>query len=201
MLTRISNSLVPEDFLSLRREVLFDELKWLKHNPQLSTDVMDEFDVDSEIFAVYAQDTLAASGRLIARESIDLLPSGACYCGTLEVDGPVCEISKCMVSRQFRGRGLFRALILHSEIRACELGLVHVVIGIIDTPLGRSFLTREKFQLLGQPFPFEDSLVSPPEQVVLFGRSVHDCLMDLDRLTSERNGILERFDDLGAIDP
>jgi hypothetical protein len=192
LITQVSDAPVSDQYVQLRREVFFDELRWFKKEPRSRSDLLDEFDEAAEHYAIYADENLAAIARLIVRQTVHELPSGSCFPNELAYTGLASEISKCAVNRAYRGRGLFRALICHSQIRSIELGVEHVFIGVIDTPKAREFSIRERFEIVGAPFLFHDDLVAPPDQVVLLTKDRLLCQRDLLYLATERDRITAR---------
>lgn len=201
----LSDHDVGQHYLSLRFDVLHTELGWTSGRPvRRPIDLSDDYDDFSRAFGVFSLDNndLFAAARLIFGCPQVELPSvrlmaaigvGATF------PGRVVEISRVIVRRDFRGRGLFKVLLLSalSIAQAADAGTV--IMTEKDDARATRMLGAYGFVKIAAGFSFSDDKIAPGEPAITLaldlknGRSISAA-----RVSAERDRLLRALDDTFA---
>ena len=167
----LSDGEVSTHYLPLRKAILHDELSWTKIKVEKSDDLLDFYDESSVHFGVFSGSTMVAGVRLIISEALSNLPSGGFISSRLDIDWAgttFAEISRVMVTSEFRKRGLVAIIIRRALAEAKKRKIKNVVISVPRSPKVDATLANLGFELLMASFTYNDTCITPDVEAACY---------------------------------
>src|SRR5262245_38148738 len=196
----LSGPELEDQYLPLRYDILHREKKWTFSAVRGPGDLWDSYDGVSIAYGVFTGHELIAAARLILSHQLRGLPS------TETIDeralrpllAPMAEVSRVMVRKDHRRRGLFSILLLSGLMLARCVGVRTLLITERDdTRLARA-LARFGFTRAADGFSFADRKIAPNEPAATYTLDV-DQELDRDtfsKIMVRRDALLQAADGL-----
>ena len=162
---RLSLDELKRHYLPLRLIAFAEELGWAS-SCEDSEATRDIYDKKAICFGAFWGDRMLGAIRLVLGHSTDQLPSGRHLPSKAQFEGKCGELNRAVVEKHFRGYDLYGALVLHATVEAIDIGARQIFGTIVDTPARRRLIVRLGYEVVGDPFNYEDDLLSIPLETV-----------------------------------
>lgn len=162
---RIENEETLHDFYRLRYDVLHHELSWTTSAVVSPEDVCDSYDTCSVKYGVFTADGIVGGVRLITSERGESLPSTPYLVSDSGLSALKSEISRLVVSREYRRCGIARILLLAALKESVVQKFEEVVITVGDESSYR--MKQYGFEVVRKNVMYFDDVVAPPGPFVV----------------------------------